>query len=91
MGRPCSDTSQITAKQSTSCFRNFRAAEQNLGFARVCANDCVAWYIRSDNLLIADAHEGNVIKTPNGDLVPIDLNIIQPSGELLAWACEAAK
>jgi hypothetical protein len=63
----------------------------NLGFARVCANDCVAWYIRSDNLLIADAHEGNVIKTPNGDLVPIDLNIIQPSGELLAWACEAAK
>jgi hypothetical protein len=29
MGRPCSDTSQITAKQSTSCSGNFRAAENH--------------------------------------------------------------
>ena len=29
MGRPCSDTSPITAKQSTSYFSNFRAAEQD--------------------------------------------------------------
>jgi hypothetical protein len=31
MSRPCSDTSQITAKQSTSYFSNFRAAEHKKG------------------------------------------------------------
>jgi site-specific recombinase XerD len=35
MGRPYSDTSQITAKQSTSYFSNFRAAEQSLGKRKI--------------------------------------------------------
>lgn len=47
---------------------------------------CVAWYLKAENLLIADAHEGNVIRTPTGMLVPIDLNLIQPEGDLFKWA-----
>ena len=59
---------------------------QEIGFRRRVAEGRIAWYLRERNLLIADAHEGNVLKTPEGALVPIDLNIIQPEGDLLAWA-----
>jgi len=45
--------------------------------------DCVAWYRETENLLIADAHEGNVIRTPDGVLFAIDPNLIQPCGEML--------
>jgi predicted unusual protein kinase regulating ubiquinone biosynthesis (AarF/ABC1/UbiB family) len=34
------------------------------------------------NLLIADAHEGNVIITEDSYVVPIDLNITEPSEEM---------
>lgn len=59
-----------------------------LGFIRVEIGGSIAWYLRSENLLVADAHEGNVIKvsvrtTGAGVLVPIDLNLIQPNGYLL--------
>jgi hypothetical protein len=81
-------TSQPHIFGEAAPYGEIQAWFQNLGFVRICANDCIAWYIKSDNLLISDAHEGNVIKTPDGTLVPIDLNITQPSGELLAWACE---
>lgn len=50
------------------------------------SDGCIAWYFKSENLLIADAHEGNVIRTSAGVLVPIDLNLIQPEGELFDWA-----
>lgn len=46
----------------------------------------IAWYRKQENLLVADAHEGNVIRTPKGELVPIDLNITKPKGELFDWA-----
>lgn len=59
---------------------------ESLGFICREADDRIAWYEPEENLLIADAHEGNVIRSQNGVLVPIDLNIIQPSGELLKWA-----
>jgi hypothetical protein len=58
----------------------------DLGFIRVEADSCIAWYRKKENLLIADAHEGNVIKSFTGDLVPIDLNIIQPVGDMRVWA-----
>jgi hypothetical protein len=47
----------------------------------------VAWYLKSENLLVADAHEGNVIKVSarsgTSVLLPIDLNLVQPNGVLL--------
>lgn len=55
------------------------------GFRRIETADRIAWYLKSENLLIADAHEGNVIRTAVGTLVPIDLNLIQPQGELYNW------
>jgi hypothetical protein len=59
-----------------------------LGFARLDCDGSIAWYLESENLLIADAHEGNVIKARSLSkgtvLLPIDLNIVQPNGGLLA-------
>lgn len=55
------------------------------GFRRIETENRIAWYLKSENLLIADAHEGNVIRTAVGTLVPIDLNVIQPRGGLLEW------
>lgn len=53
-----------------------------IGFCRIEASQRIAWYRPAENLLVADAHEGNVIWTPAGDLIPIDLNLIQPVGGL---------
>jgi hypothetical protein len=55
------------------------------GFAQLHCNGRIAWYRKRENLLVADAHEGNVIKSKNGELVPIDLNITQPVGKILEW------
>ena len=63
---------------------------RELGFVRLVSEDRIAWFLASENLLIADAHEGNVIKTANGILVPIDLNIIKPRGDLRSWAVRQA-
>jgi hypothetical protein len=57
-----------------------------LGFTRLNSGNSIAWYCDKRNLLISDAHEGNVIRTKDGILVPIDLNIIQPAGKWLDWA-----
>jgi hypothetical protein len=60
-----------------------------LGFARVEIGGSIAWYRSVENLLVADAHEGNVIKIPVAPsveaavLFPIDLNLVQPNGSLL--------
>jgi Serine/Threonine/Tyrosine Kinase found in polyvalent proteins len=56
-----------------------------LGFVRLETGDRIAWYRERENLLVADAHEGNVIKSTIGDLVPIDLNVIQPGVEMREW------
>lgn len=53
------------------------------GYKRLEIDNCVAWYRDLDNLLVADAHEGNVICTPDGTLFAIDLNLIKPRGETL--------
>lgn len=58
-----------------------------LGFVQLEEDGRIAWYRHRENLLISDTHEGNVIQTPKGDLVPIDLNLIQPQGALKEWAC----
>jgi hypothetical protein len=84
-------TSQPHIAGEPAPYSEIQAWFQNLGFVRVCSNDRIAWYNTQDNLLIADAHEGNIIKTPDGDLVPIDLNICQPVGELFAWGCKAVE
>jgi hypothetical protein len=57
---------------------------QGLGFTRFECNGSAAWYRKPDNLLAADAHEGNVIKTTEGVLFAIDLNLIKPKGEMRA-------
>jgi hypothetical protein len=54
-----------------------------LQFTKVESENRIAWYSALDNLLVADAHEGNIARS-GGTLVPIDLNLIQPTGELLA-------
>ena len=60
-----------------------------LGFVRLQTGGSVAWYRSEENLLVADAHEGNVIREAGGGLVPIDLNIVQPMGKLAEWVAGA--
>ena len=60
---------------------------ESLGFVRIESRNCVAWYLESKNLLVADAHEGNVVRSGN-TLVPIDLNMAHPTGECLEWILE---
>jgi hypothetical protein len=40
------------------------------------------YYRPADNLLVADLHEQNVLTTPDGALVPIDVIIGKPGREL---------
>ena len=61
-----------------------------LGFSKIAIGSGIAWYHRAENLLVGDAHEGNIIKTPNGCMVPIDLNLIHPTGKLLKWVTAAS-
>jgi hypothetical protein len=40
------------------------------------------FYHPGENLLVSDAHIGNVFKTPEGDIVPFDVGVQQPEGAL---------
>jgi hypothetical protein len=55
----------------------------SIGFSKIDFSGSVAWYLEEENLLVADAHEGNVLRSPSGDLIPIDLNIVKPAVHLL--------
>ena len=55
---------------------------ETLSFQRIEAGGSVAWYHEAAELLIADAHEGNVIITKDSVLVPIDLNITEPNEDM---------
>lgn len=53
------------------------------GYVKLEIDGCIAWYLEAENLLVADAHEGNVIRTEDGALFAIDLNLMKPAGEML--------
>lgn len=53
-----------------------------LGFARFESNGSIAWYRTSDNLLVSDAHEGNVMRSVTGALFAIDVNPMHPNDEM---------
>jgi len=55
---------------------------ERMGFKRLVSDESFAWYHQEYNLLIADAHEGNVILTDDNYLVPIDLNLVEPDEEM---------
>ncbi len=78
-------TSQPHVAGEAAAYEEIQEWFCGLGFCRVDAGNSTAWYLKSENLLVADAHEGNVIRTGSGALVPIDLNIVQPAAEVLAW------
>lgn len=40
------------------------------------------WRHPDTGVVIADAHEGNLIKTPEGDLIPIDLQVLNPGSAI---------
>lgn len=84
-------TSQPHIAGGPAAYGEIREWFCSLRFCRLEIDGCIAWYHDAENLLIADAHEGNVIRTPSGELVPIDLNVIQPTGSLLEWAVKASE
>jgi len=84
-------TSQAHITGDAAKYTEIREWFTKAGFRRLVCNNRIAWYLRAANLLVADAHEGNVIRTASGTLIPIDLNITQPTGELLQWALSESK
>ena len=54
---------------------------RGLGFNRFESGGSFAWYRTDYNLLVSDAHEGNVIRSPTGALFAIDLNLLMPNQE----------
>ena len=55
---------------------------RGLGFSRFSSGESVAWFRKDINLLVSDAHEGNVIRTADGVLFAIDLNPMRPDQEM---------
>lgn len=85
-------TSQSHIAGRAATFQEIQEWFHQLGFCRLEIDQRIAWYRKAENLLVADAHEGNVIRVTSGELVPIDLNILQPSGsimELVVAICES--
>lgn len=56
---------------------------RELGFYRFESNGSIAWYRLEDNLVVADVHEGNVIRSESGLLCAIDINLMHPSKEMI--------
>jgi hypothetical protein len=52
------------------------------GFEARNVGDKRIYYRSSDNLVVADLHEQNVLTGPNGALFPIDVIIGKPGQEL---------
>lgn len=78
-------TSQPHIAGDPACADEIQKWFRKLQFICIESNGRVAWYREKENLLVADAHEGNVIKTASGALVPIDLNLTCPVGDMHKW------
>jgi Serine/Threonine/Tyrosine Kinase found in polyvalent proteins len=74
-------TSQPHIVGENALYEEIQRWFNELEFCRFESGGCVAWYRKPDNLLVSDAHEGNVIKTADGTLFAIDLNLIKPDDE----------
>jgi len=58
---------------------------ERLGFCRIEVNQGVPLYFsRQFGVLVADAHEGNILPTEEGTLAPIDVVIGVPDSQMLA-------
>lgn len=84
-------TSQPHVAGDPATCEEIKAWFEGMGYTRVQSDEgAIAWYDPDENLLIADAHEGNVVRTKNNVLVAIDLNLMHPEGETRDWAQEQA-
>lgn len=77
-------TSQPHVVGEHALYEEIKLWFSGLGFSRFESNGSVAWYRENDNLLVSDAHEGNVIRSITGALFAIDLNLMNPNDEIRA-------
>lgn len=56
---------------------------RNNGWKPFSTMDGKAWFDEERNLVVSDTHRGNLIETPDGELVPIDFRIQLVSGPIL--------
>ena len=78
-------TSQPHVAGEPASYEEIQNWFETLGFKKVESSGSIAWYHSDENLLVADAHEGNVLRSKDDLLLPIDLNLIHPQGEMRQW------
>ncbi len=66
-------TSQSHIKGEPAPYSAIQQWFEEIGYTRLEIGSRIAWYREAENLLVADAHEGNVLQVEGGELVPIDL------------------
>jgi hypothetical protein len=76
-------TSQSHVQGEAANYAEIQKWFLSLGYQRLEIGSRIAWYHLERNILVADAHEGNVIKDTSGELLPIDLNVVVPEGKML--------
>ncbi|HEY8903761.1 MAG TPA: hypothetical protein VIM48_08635 [Chthoniobacterales bacterium] len=81
---PSIETSQPHISGHAASMREIFYFMSHSGFVLV-PNSGPTWYRSADNLLVIDAHEWNFIKTSSGNLLPFDLGIQRPAGELFEF------
>lgn len=53
------------------------------GWRKFTTNDGIAWLDEERCLVVSDTHQGNLVKTPDGILAPIDFRIQKVDGAIL--------
>jgi hypothetical protein len=79
---PSLETTQPDIEGGAPSVENVSRLMFALAFVRV-PDAGPTWYRRRDNVLAIDAQPWNFIETPAGDVVPFDVGLQRPNGELL--------
>lgn len=78
------ETSQPDVEGSLPSLDEIDVFMRRMGFKRVRESG-PTWWCAEDDVMVIDAHEANFIKTADGHIIPIDVSILHPDGELLEF------
>lgn len=89
-------TSQTARNGVKPTYHEASKAFMDAGFAPVDQEYAIGqtgpemWWNKAENIGIMDAKPDNLVKTDDGDIVPIDIKAFKPTGKALEWIKENA-